>query len=124
MSESQFHTTLHDNGVAEVVLDRPPVNALNAAGWNALAAEIEARVVAAADKILAHTKPTDLGSKLHDVVAEDLGVTITTAPIVPARSAEPEVWETFTPTSSPGAREEARRPIPLERHAGAVGLGI
>jgi len=42
MSESQFHTTLHDNGVAEVVLDRPPVNALNAAGWNALAAEIEA----------------------------------------------------------------------------------
>ena len=42
MSESQFHPTLHDNGVAEVVLDRPPVNALNAAGWNALAAEIEA----------------------------------------------------------------------------------
>lgn len=42
MSESQFHTTLHENGVAEVALDRPPVNALNAAGWNALAAEIEA----------------------------------------------------------------------------------
>jgi enoyl-CoA hydratase len=42
MSESQFRTTVHDNGVAEVVLDRPPVNALNAAGWNALAAEIEA----------------------------------------------------------------------------------
>ena len=41
MSESQFHTTLHENGVAEVALDRPPVNALNAAGWNALAAEIE-----------------------------------------------------------------------------------
>jgi enoyl-CoA hydratase len=41
MSESQFRTTEHDNGVAEVVLDRPPVNALNAAGWNALAAEIE-----------------------------------------------------------------------------------
>jgi enoyl-CoA hydratase len=33
---------LHDNGVAEVVLNRPPVNALNAAGWNALAVEIAA----------------------------------------------------------------------------------
>ena len=41
MSE-QFRTQLHANGVAEVVLDRPPVNALNAAGWNALAAEIAA----------------------------------------------------------------------------------
>jgi len=39
MSE-QFSTQVHDNGVAEVVLDRPPVNALNAAGWNALAAAI------------------------------------------------------------------------------------
>lgn len=38
----QFSTQLHDNGVAEVVLNRPPVNALNAAGWNALAAEIAA----------------------------------------------------------------------------------
>jgi len=36
----QFHSTLHDNGVAEVVIDRAPVNALNAAGWHALAAEI------------------------------------------------------------------------------------
>ncbi|MCU0940634.1 MAG: enoyl-CoA hydratase family protein [Burkholderiaceae bacterium] len=40
MSE-QFTTQVHDDGVAEVVLDRPPVNALNAAGWNALAATIE-----------------------------------------------------------------------------------
>jgi enoyl-CoA hydratase len=40
MSE-QFSTRVHDNGVAEVVLNRPPVNALNAAGWNALAASIE-----------------------------------------------------------------------------------
>ncbi len=38
----QFTTTLHDNGVAEVVLDRPPVNALNDAGWQALAAGIDA----------------------------------------------------------------------------------
>lgn len=36
----QFTTRVHENGVAEVVLDRPPVNALNAAGWNALAATI------------------------------------------------------------------------------------
>lgn len=40
MSASQFHTTLHANGVAEIVLDRPPVNALNNAGWHGLAAEI------------------------------------------------------------------------------------
>jgi len=39
MSE-QFTTQIHDNGVAEVVLDRPPVNALNSAGWNALAERI------------------------------------------------------------------------------------
>ncbi len=38
----QFSSLVHDNGVAEVVLNRPPVNALNAAGWNGLAAEIEA----------------------------------------------------------------------------------
>ena len=36
----QFSSIVHDNGVAEVVLDRPPVNALNSVGWNALAAEI------------------------------------------------------------------------------------
>ena len=42
MSNPQFRSTVHDDGVAEVVLDRPPVNALDAAGWNALAAEIEA----------------------------------------------------------------------------------
>lgn len=39
MSE-QFHSALHANGVAELVIDRPPVNALNAAGWHGLAAEI------------------------------------------------------------------------------------
>ena len=39
MSE-QFTIHTHDSGVAEVVLDRPPVNALNAAGWQALADEI------------------------------------------------------------------------------------
>ena len=40
--KQQFFSQVHDNGVAEVVLNRPPVNALNAAGWNGLAAEIEA----------------------------------------------------------------------------------
>ena len=38
----QFHSQVHDNGVAEVVIDRAPVNALNAAGWHGLAAEIAA----------------------------------------------------------------------------------
>ena len=37
-----FSSTVHAGGVAEVVLDAPPVNALNSAGWYALAAEIEA----------------------------------------------------------------------------------
>jgi enoyl-CoA hydratase len=35
-----FKTTLHADGVAELVLDCPPVNALNAAGWHALADEL------------------------------------------------------------------------------------
>ena len=39
---SQFHSSVHDNGVAEVVLDRPPVNALDDDGWHALAACIAA----------------------------------------------------------------------------------
>ncbi len=34
-----FKTTIHD-GIAEVVLDRPPVNAIDAAGWHALADEL------------------------------------------------------------------------------------
>lgn len=41
MTTKPFHTTVHDNGVAELVLDQPPVNALNSAGWHALAQEIE-----------------------------------------------------------------------------------
>ncbi|AQV98240.1 enoyl-CoA hydratase [Cupriavidus necator] len=41
MSE-QFSSEVHDNGVAEVVLRHPPVNALNNAGWHAMAAAIEA----------------------------------------------------------------------------------
>ena len=47
LAKERIHDTtifysLHDNGVAEVVLDRPPVNALNAAGWHGLAADIDA----------------------------------------------------------------------------------
>lgn len=41
MSE-QFTSQVHDNGVAEVVINRPPVNALNSAGWYALAEGIAA----------------------------------------------------------------------------------
>lgn len=37
----QFHVTVHDSGIAEVVLARPPVNALNAAGWQSLADKID-----------------------------------------------------------------------------------
>jgi len=35
-----FKTTLHEGGVAELVIERPPVNALDAAGWHALADEL------------------------------------------------------------------------------------
>ncbi len=35
-----FHTTI-ENGVAELLLDHPPVNAFDSTGWNNLAAEIE-----------------------------------------------------------------------------------
>ncbi|HKR40199.1 MAG TPA: enoyl-CoA hydratase family protein [Paraburkholderia sp.] len=38
----QFSSLVHESGVAEVVLDCPPVNALNSAGWRGLADEIEA----------------------------------------------------------------------------------
>jgi enoyl-CoA hydratase len=38
----QFSSRVHDSGIAEVVIDRPPVNALSAAGWQGLAAEIAA----------------------------------------------------------------------------------
>jgi len=36
-----FKTTLHDDGIAELVIERPPVNALDTAGWHALADELQ-----------------------------------------------------------------------------------
>lgn len=39
---NQFSVQIHADGVAEVVLDRPPVNALNSLGWFSLAAQITA----------------------------------------------------------------------------------
>lgn len=36
---NQFKTSIAD-GIAELIIDRPPVNALNAAGWHALADEL------------------------------------------------------------------------------------
>ncbi|MBU6257062.1 MAG: enoyl-CoA hydratase family protein [Burkholderiales bacterium] len=42
MKTPPFRTLLDAQGIAEVVLDQPPVNALNSAGWMALAAEIAA----------------------------------------------------------------------------------
>lgn len=41
MANQQFQTTYHDNGIAEIVINRPPVNALNSEGWRTLAQEIE-----------------------------------------------------------------------------------
>jgi enoyl-CoA hydratase len=40
IAASQFHSSVHANGVAELVIDRAPVNALNCAGWHGLADEI------------------------------------------------------------------------------------
>jgi hypothetical protein len=93
-------------------------------GIEAVVAETGARVIATADAILAHTKPADLETKLVDAVAKDLGVTAGLAPQATARIPEPEVWETFTFTPSPGAQAEARRPIPLERGVEHPGIGI
>ena len=93
-------------------------------GIEAVVSETGARVIAAADKILAHTKPADLEARLVDAVAEDLGVAVPTSPKVVARSAETEVWETITLAPSSGVWEESRRPVPLERAAGTVGLRI
>ncbi len=39
---SQPFRTIVEAGIAELAIDHPPVNALNCAGWHALAAEIEA----------------------------------------------------------------------------------
>lgn len=36
-----FHTEIAD-GIAELIIDQPPVNALDCAGWHALAAELDA----------------------------------------------------------------------------------
>ncbi|TNE88020.1 MAG: enoyl-CoA hydratase family protein [Deltaproteobacteria bacterium] len=35
-------TTVHDSGIAEIVVDRPPVNALDVAGWFELARQVTA----------------------------------------------------------------------------------
>lgn len=92
-------------------------------GIEAVVAETGARVIAAADKILAHTKPADLEVKAIDAVAEGLGLAVDAVPEVASPSADPEVWEIITATPSLGAREEARRPPSLELGTGSVGIG-
>ncbi len=37
-----FKTTISDSGVAEMILDHPPVNAFDSRGWFAIADEIDA----------------------------------------------------------------------------------
>jgi hypothetical protein len=93
-------------------------------GMKVVIAETGAKVIATADKILAHTKPADVEARLIDAVAEDVGVSMSREPKVGVQSSEHEVWETFTPSLSAGAWEESRRPIPLERTTGAVGIGL
>lgn len=93
-------------------------------GIEAVVAETGARVIATADAILAHTKPADLETRLVDAVAEDLGVGVSVSPRIAPRSAESEVWETVTYSPSPGAVQEARRPIPLDRSVHAAGIEI
>lgn len=41
MADQQFQTTYHNSGIAEIVINRPPVNALNSEGWRTLAQEIK-----------------------------------------------------------------------------------
>lgn len=105
------------------------------AGWAAQAATPEhgidavvgatgATVIATADKILAHTKPADLEVKSIDAVAEGLGLPVNAGMKLATPKAEPEVWETLTFATSRGALEQGRRPIPLGRPVGTMGLGI
>ena len=91
-------------------------------GIEAVVAETGAWVIAAADKILAHTKPADLEVKSIDAVAEGLGLAVDAGPEVATPSADHEVWETITSTPSLGAREEARRPPSLELAIGSVAI--
>ncbi len=42
MTQSLVTTTTHPSGVAEIVVDKPPVNALPVAGWFAIATELAA----------------------------------------------------------------------------------
>ena len=42
-----FSTTI-ENGIAEMLLEHPPVNAFDSAGWFAIAAEIDALILAPA----------------------------------------------------------------------------
>ena len=39
---SGISTTIHDSGIAEIVVDRPPVNALDVAGWFELGRQLDA----------------------------------------------------------------------------------
>ena len=48
---STFQTSI-DQGIAELVINQPPVNALDSAGWHALADEIE-RLAAALEEATA-----------------------------------------------------------------------
>ncbi len=40
-NQQPFHSTI-EGGIAELVIDKPPVNALDSAGWHALAGQIDA----------------------------------------------------------------------------------
>jgi enoyl-CoA hydratase len=71
---TQFHTTVHDNGVAELVLDRPPVNALNNAGWHGLAAELTALGARAAVRVIvirAENRGFCAGVDIKELAAND-----------------------------------------------------
>jgi len=77
-------------------------------GIEAVVAETGARVIAAADKILQHTKPADLETHLIDTVAEGLGVATPSLEDDPTPDKEHDVWEVVTPAPTRALPEEAR----------------
>ncbi|MCC6496315.1 MAG: hypothetical protein IT193_08650 [Propionibacteriaceae bacterium] len=77
-------------------------------GIDAVVAETGAQVIAAADKILQHTKPVDLETDLVDALAEDLGVTVAHPP--PAQAAtDPADWEVVTTDLGQAVQEHLRQ---------------
>mgnify|MGYP000682897477 CR=1 FL=1 len=67
---SRPFTTRIDNGIAEMILDHPPVNAFDSAGWFSIAAEIDA--LGSDDAVRVITAAIGLASTAVSVLASNI----------------------------------------------------